>query len=108
MESNFDQVAPSSESCARCKSPGRQAAGGPTPCWSPQMDEYEVQVALALQASKREAKEAAARNKLKADRRRTVEEAELMRAQRVSLRATGSDVCRHADALSFKYWESDS
>lgn len=73
-----------------------------------QMDEYEVQVALALQASKREAKEAAARNKQKADRRRTVEEAELLRAQRVSLRATGSDVCRHADALSFKYWESDS
>ena len=73
-----------------------------------QMDEYEVQVALALQASKREAKEAAARNKQKADRRKTVEEAELLRAQRVSLRATGSDVCRHADALSFKYWESDS
>ena len=72
-----------------------------------QMDEYEMQVALALQASKREAKMAAARNAHRAERRRTAEEAELLRAQRVSLRAAGSDVCRHADALSFKYWESD-
>ncbi len=72
------------------------------------MDEYEMQVALAVQASKREAKEAAARSKHMAERRRTVEQAELLRAQRVSLRTAGSDVCRHADALSFKYWESDS